>query len=151
MKSSGNLPEVVGLDTFFQPRFCLSSYTLFYYGKKGKGSPITCKGCRGVACIYACHFSVSPAFDGGAYLLSVAALPSPPPVLYNCSIVDPGNELVLPDCESGVFATTLIGTPANSSCIRIICNDVDIKFYSLQVKAAGHLSGSSVDCHLAVR
>ena len=44
---------------------------------KGKGGPITCKGSRWVAGFYAYHFSVSPAFDGGAYLLSVVALPSP--------------------------------------------------------------------------
>ena len=48
-------------------------------GTKGNGSPITCKGRSGVAGFYVRHFPVSPAFDGGAYLLSVAALHSPRP------------------------------------------------------------------------
>ena len=46
--------------------------------QKGKRSPITHKGRREVAGSYACHFSVSRHCDGGAYLLSVAILPSPP-------------------------------------------------------------------------
>ena len=46
--------------------------TIFRLQNK-KGSPITCKGRRGVAGFYARHFSVSPAFDGGACLLSAAA------------------------------------------------------------------------------
>ena len=44
----------------------------------GERSPITCKGRKGVAAFYARHFSVSPAFDGGTYLLPVAALLTPP-------------------------------------------------------------------------
>ena len=39
---------------------------------KGRGSPITSKGRRGVAGFYARHFSVSRHCDRGAYLLSVA-------------------------------------------------------------------------------
>ena len=47
---------------------------------KGKSCPITTKGRRRVAGFYAHHFSVSTAlYDGDAYLLSVACLPSPPP------------------------------------------------------------------------
>ena len=46
---------------------------------EGKGSPITSKDRRGVAGFYAHHFSVSMAlYDGGVYLLSVAALPLSP-------------------------------------------------------------------------
>ena len=59
-----------------------------------KGGPITTKGRRGVADFYAHHFSVSTILcDGGAYLLSIAALPLPSPKedsysllhLYSCS------------------------------------------------------------------
>ena len=39
-------------------------------------SPITCKGHRVVTAFYATHFSLSQLYDGSAYLLSVAALPS---------------------------------------------------------------------------
>ena len=42
---------------------------------EGKGSPITSERRRRVAG-YARHFSVSQNYDSGAYLLSVAVLPS---------------------------------------------------------------------------
>ena len=47
--------------------------------KHRNGSWITCKGRRIVICFCARHLWVSQLRDGGAYLLSIAALPSPPP------------------------------------------------------------------------
>ena len=46
--------------------------------KMSKGGPITRKGRRGITGFYANHFLMCRAVDGGAYLLSVPALPSPP-------------------------------------------------------------------------
>ena len=47
---------------------------------KGKGSPIVYKGRRGIAGFHTHLFSVRTALcEGGAYLLSVAALPLHPP------------------------------------------------------------------------
>ena len=56
---------------------------------------------------YTRHFSVSPTFDGGAYLLSVVALSSPPSTEGSCQLRlgwssdAPGIEPGLPDCASG--------------------------------------------------
>ena len=41
---------------------------------KGKGCPINSKARRGDAGFYDRHFSISMAFEGGSYRLSVAAL-----------------------------------------------------------------------------
>ena len=83
---------------------------------EGKGSPMTHKGRRGAAGFYARHFSLNPTFDGGAYLLSIPSLPSPPPrratTKYGLveSRMPPRIEPGLPDSKSGVLTTTRSGT-----------------------------------------
>ena len=63
---------------------------------------------------YALNFSVSPEFDGGTYLLSIANLPSlPPKDNNNHGLVNrrmPRIESGLPYWESGVVATVPSGT-----------------------------------------
>ena len=46
---------------------------------KCEGNPVTSKGRRGVTAFDAHHFSASWHCDGGAYLISVAVVPWPPP------------------------------------------------------------------------
>ena len=66
------------LDQFFLQLYSCHEIFRVCCFKKGEGSPISWKGRRAVAGFYARPFSVSWAFDGGAYLLTVASLVPPP-------------------------------------------------------------------------
>ena len=96
----------------------------YYYFKVGKGSPLTYTGRRGVPSFCARHIPVSLAFDGGTYLLSVAALPSPPQkegsyqLRFGWPSDAPGIGLGLTGSEFGVLTTTLSGTHLNAAVAK---------------------------------
>ena len=78
----------------------------------GVRSPITCKGREGAAGFYAQHFSVSWAFDCGAISLRrrftfAISKGGQFPIMAWLTVGCLGNRPGLPDCESGVFATTI--------------------------------------------
>ena len=57
---------------------CGHCYRQFIYSR-GKGSPMTCRGHRGVASFYTCPFSVSQLPGDGTYLYVTVFTFAPPP------------------------------------------------------------------------
>ena len=91
-----------------------------YCTKKVKVLYAICNGHKGVAGLYAHHISVGRHCDFGAYLLSIAALPSPlPNEETSTNLSSPDCERLgwptdtseieprLPDCKSAVLTSTV--------------------------------------------